>query len=616
MTILLSVILFFPLNGYSQNIQSMMIGYSSNDLETSVAMGENNYPIYINGAIKLPEELVKDIIGCRITDIVFALEDTLTIQDNGVFISYDLNASPAYSESIEVLQKGWNDIELKSAFEITEARDIYIGFNYASKGYVVSFDGEKLNNNANFFAFSQIKQEIPSWYNETAGGCLNMYVIVEGSNLPDNKADIDVAYISKTIPSNNVAPVDIYVKNTGANVINDIEFTFTLNNETKTSLVDGLNIKSNEFKLVTVKDFISEKVGVSKLSVEISKVNGLDNTSNNGVWDFGNIICREYYKNKKNLMEIFSTQMCTACPKAEKDIKRIMKKFSNIIPVVHHCGFYEDSFTIEESKEYLMFYNGGTYTPAGMLNRTNFAKLGLGESNSPVFGISMDNMMKAVTEEVGTSSYVSLEINPLYNEGDNSVQVSITAKSDLVENIKGNNICLYVFLVEDGLTGVQQSAAAPIQNYVYNNTVRAVLTDVWGDKVEFDSNGYFKSEDYKYILDGSWKADNMKVVAFIGNSDSSQPNNCVVYNAESVKLNNDISFVEDVYKHDCGNIVVLNNTIYIEENAQIARLYTISGNLVNSFNNVDEINIDSLAEGFYILHLVVNNNERVFKIKK
>lgn len=47
MTILLSVILFFPLNGYSQNIKSMMIGYSSNDLETSVAMGENNYPFWL-----------------------------------------------------------------------------------------------------------------------------------------------------------------------------------------------------------------------------------------------------------------------------------------------------------------------------------------------------------------------------------------------------------------------------------------------------------------------------------------------------------------------------------------------------------------------------------------
>lgn len=47
MTILLSVILFFPLNGYSQNIKSMMIGYLSNDLETSVAMGENNYPFWL-----------------------------------------------------------------------------------------------------------------------------------------------------------------------------------------------------------------------------------------------------------------------------------------------------------------------------------------------------------------------------------------------------------------------------------------------------------------------------------------------------------------------------------------------------------------------------------------
>lgn len=606
----------FSLNSFSQKENSMAIGYSSNDLSTSLALGENNFLIYVNGAIKFNSDFVKDILGSRITNIVFAIEDTLSIQDNGIFISTDLNSDPVYEEVVPYLYKGWNNIKLEKPFEINAIEDIYIGFNYASKGMVVSFDGEQPNNNSNFFAFSQIKPENPSWYNETFGGCLNLYAIIEGDNLPQDRVEISMANISKTIPANTATPIDVYVKNVGANTIHDIEVICTLNDQESSFLIDGLEIQSNEFKLVTIKDFITDNIGVNTLNIKISKVNGNENTAVNNSFDFGNIICREYYKNRKNLLENFSTQLCVSCPRAEKSIKRILKKHSNIIPIVHHCGFSEDIFTIEESKEYLSFYNGSTYTPAVMINRTNFSRLGVGETNSPVFELQDENLLKAITEEVASSSDVSLNISCSYNEESRIMNIYAYGDSERVDNFSNDNICVTIFLTEDGLNGTQQSTSGIIQDYVYDNTLRAVLTDVWGDNVSFGADGCFKTETYQYKLDDGWDVNNMSVVAFIGNSVPSQPNNCVIYNAESEKIINENSSIDNAYNIDGNVIKVVNGKIYLDCTIKHAYLYSLSGSLIYSVEDNCEIDINNLCDGIYLLYVVSDKGKSVFKINK
>ena len=105
--------------------------------------------------------------------------------------------------------------------------------------------------------------------------------------------------------------------------------------ETRTSTVGGLDIKSNAVAVVTLKDVVFEHNGVANLDVAVTKVNGEDdeNSADNAAM-VENVVSKKDYTNRKVLLEHFSTSNCNNCPVAHRNIDNALLYRSDVIHVV------------------------------------------------------------------------------------------------------------------------------------------------------------------------------------------------------------------------------------------------------------------------------------------
>lgn len=602
---------------------SMVIGYGSGDLETDLPRGESNYSIYMDGAVQFPSSYMKQLVGSRLTRIRVALADTLTDQENEVFLSYDLSGKPFYAQAVEKFEAGWNEVVLDVPYEIADDREIYVGFSYKSKGYVVSFDGEESNGLSDWFAFSQLDNEYPSWHHETGSGNLNIQAVVEGDDLPQNAVSITHVRIAKCVPVGEPVPVDVVVRNMGANTVESLALDCTVKNGQKQFEIEGLDIPSNGIQLLSLDDFVIEESGISDFSVEVASVNGEANTYEEEAHVVKNLLCRTEYVNRTILLEQYSTATCVNCPTAHSTLHRNMNKCSNVIWVTHHSGFGTDDYSIPASQDYLYFFgNEATFAPAMMLDRTNFYKYGADIASGPAFEVGTSIVPKLLQEENDTPAYVTVDISSSYDRENRLLEVEVSGgmPSKDIGKLSGDAIVLNVYLVEDSLRGMQSGLFNRIyEDYHHDNVLRQVLTDVWGDAVVFDAEGNYSSASYTCTLPEEWQPGNMRIVAFLSNKDLSVPNNCMVFNASQVQLGESSSSV--AIDETCAfpqqpRIRRWGDAIDVEGQYEGAVIYSVSGSLVKAMDSQPRIDISGLAPGIYLLRLFNEEGNHIFKFIK
>lgn len=604
--------------------RTMVVGYGSGNLETDLPRGENNYSIYMDGAMQLPSSYMEQLVGSKLTRIRVALADTLTDQENAVFLSYDLAGKPFYTQPVERFEAGWNEVVLDVPYEITEARELYVGFSYRSKGYVVSFDGEESNGLGDWFAFSQLDVENPSWHHETGSGSLNLQAVVEGDNLPQDALSVVSARIAKCVPAGERVPVDIVVRNMGANVVESVSLDCTMKDGTQSFELTGLDIPSNGLRLLSLDDFVVGYEGISDFSVEVAAVNGQPNTHEEEAYVAENLLCRAEYANRMILMEQFSTANCSNCPTAHSTLLRAMEKQSNMIWVTHHSAFGTDDYSIPASQDYLYFFGSeAPYAPAMMLDRTNFYRYGADIASGPAFEVGTEIVPKLLEEENNTPAYVTVGISSTYDADSRRLEVEVSGgiPSKDLSKLSGDDIRLNVYLVEDSLRGMQIGLFDRVyEDYHHDNVLRQVLTDVWGDAVAFDAEGNYASAPYAFTLPEGWQPENMRIVAFLANTDLEVPNNCVVQNAAQVRLGE--SSLEDVSIDEASalpgqpRIHRWGDVLEVEGCEGQAGVYAVSGSLVKVFSLGSGIDISGLAPGIYILRLSNEEGNYTFKFIK
>ena len=610
--------------GLAAQSRTMVVGYGNGNLETDLPRGESNYSIYMDGAMQLPSSYVEQLVGSKLTRIRVALADTLTDQENAVFLSYDLAGKPFYTQPVERFDAGWNEVVLDEPYEITEARDLYVGFSYRSKGYVVSFDGEESNGLGDWFAFSQLDSESPLWRHETGSGNLNIQAVVEGDNLPQDALSIAFARIAKCVPVGEAVPVDVVVRNMGANTVESVTLDCTMKDGTQSFELTGLAIPSNGLQRLSLDDFVAGYNGISDFSVAITAVNGHPNTHEEEAYVAENLLCRAEYANRMILLEQFSTANCSNCPTAHSTLHRAMAKRSNVIWVTHHSAFGTDDYTIPASEDYLYFFGSEpSYAPAMMLDRTNFYRYGADIASGPAFEVGTEIVPKLLEEENNTPAYVTVGIASSYDADSRRLEVEVSGgiPSKDLSKLSGDDIRLNVYLVEDSLRGMQLGLFGRVyEDFHHDNVLRQVLTDVWGDAVAFDAEGNYASGTYACTLPEGWLPENMRIVAFLANTDLEVPNNCVVQNAAQVRLGEssfgDVAIDEAFAQPVQPRIHRWGDVMEVEGCEGRAGVYAVSGSLVKVFPSASRIDISGLAPGVYLLRLFNEEGNYTFKFIK
>lgn len=598
----------------------MRIGYTEGYMNLNLG---SSITYIIKGAIQFPASYMQRLKGNKITVIRLAIGDELSEQDNNVFITNKLEEKPSYSQNVEKLNRGWNEIVLETPFDIT-GEEIFIGFKYESSGEVISFDGKKDNNYANWLAHAQLGNEL-SWTHQS-GGCLNLQAIVSGDKLPQNDIYLKDIQTKKYANPGTGAPVDLILKNMAAADINSLEVIYTVEDQDPVTVtIDNLSIKSNEIGTVPLGEIIIDHSGIYNLNVKVNKVNGEndeDDSNNAGVIE--NIICKADYTNRKVLLEQFSTMKCTNCPNAHRTVEDALRFKRDVIRVLHHAGYETDDLTITESEKYLFFYydekGGAYYAPGMMLDRTNLTKYGADNGNGgntpgPAFFPRLENAEKLINQSLSTPALITLQLDRKYDLQTRLLKISASGKipSGNIDRLGGNNICLNIFLTEDSILGTQSGAENP-NEYYHSHVLRKVLTSLWGDPIEFTGDE-FHSKEYTFTIPEEWIDKQMHVVAFIANNDQISSNNCKVYNSEETSIvDSRITSTESIQNKPELKIYTAFGDLYIQEQYTSAVIYTINGLLIKEIDRAEyKISIRYLPAGVYLIKLNDERGSHTFK---
>lgn len=206
------------------------------------------------------------------------------------------------------------------------------------------------------------------------------------------------------------------------------------------------------------------------------------------------------------LIEDFTGQNCSNCPKATDEIKSLISQYGegNIIAVGIHSGplgFKGNSKYIglrtDLGDEYYTYW-GVTSQPNGMVNRTA----------QPSYFSNWGNIVRT---EIEKTAPVSIAAQNSFNDDSRSLSIKIDVKGTDGDT-DGK---LQVWLVEDGITAIQRLPSGQVDyNYVHEHVFRDAVNGKWGEEIAV-KEGDTVSKTYTYTLPSAWNADHVSVVAFV-----------------------------------------------------------------------------------------------------
>ena len=526
-TVLLALTLAFSVNAGS--VSGYPIGYCNGEAGTSSKLKYDGEGKEVSAALYIPAPYAATVAGNSIEAIRVALCSKLNVEELRVWVRESLDGADVASGSLPIddYAQGWNEVTLESPYSISEGSGgFYLGMTYrqSRKSGPVSIL-ETPHDNALF-----VKDGDEAWTDMSQTGILCLEGLVCGDALPKYNAELAGATVDTFfIISDGSLNGSLEVRNQGVETIRNLKVRMTADGMPDCFADAVCEIPYGELHKVgivfrpEIHELLADRLDATLTIVEVNGVADEDETDNSRAISFQ--LLEDAYP-RMVLLEEFTTENCPNCPRVAEYIHGIMADpaFSpKVAPVCYHAGYGEDFMTTPFAEEYTWFYNdgGGTYAPATMVDRVRH------EENSPLFcPASEEELREAIREQLEYPSMVS--ITPVANTG-GAGEVSVHVEGHRISaGDISDDVRLTVMLVEDDIESRKQAGAGT--GYVHQHVGRAVNA-TWG--VPVDWNG----DDYEYScffdLDPEWKVDNLKVVAFISDYDSSDPCACEVKNASS-----------------------------------------------------------------------------------
>ncbi len=302
--------------------------------------------------------------------------------------------------------------------------------------------------------------------------------------------------------------------------------------------------------------------------------------------------------NRKVLLEQFTTEYCGYCPGGARRIKAILSKpdyKEKVIWIAHHIGYYEDSYTISDSKKLIPFYGTeGEFAPAMMMDRTYFKnfseKIGV-----PIASVGYANFIEnMVKKALAVPTFITVNIEQENKENDIKIKVTGSYKGTLPTE----NLFVSVYITEDGIISTNQ--AGTNGKYTHNHVIRKMLGGINGTQITWNGNNY--SIEVKGKLDSSWNKDNLNIIAFVAKSPNSI-SNANVLNTEKEKFKVQTG-INPIYAQSL-NIFVNSKKVIVNGNYTSLNVFTIDGKKVTNNN---------LKPGIYLVRVKNNADLAVKKV--
>lgn len=355
--------------------------------------------------------------------------------------------------------------------------------------------------------------------------------------------DIAIASVSsvETIATGQSFTVGYVVKNVSNTEVNDFMVTYIVDGQEQSKKITCTSaLTYGKTRTCKLGEYNFDTPGSHTFQITVHDPNGEvdENMSDNTVEFVVNAYDESATYERTVLLENFTTMECPNCPSAHDKIDAALNAIpgarDRVVWVCHHAGYGSDKFTTAEDNAYLFFYgSGGTYAPALMFDRTYMEDRSNGSSISYVpvhFNGTQEGYIRDIEERMAAPAYMDVHIAGEYDATQQKLSLCVYGNSAFETFTAAPR--LNVWVMEDGLVATQKpNGSAP---YTHNAVMRSSLTGTWGEPLEIADGKFSRTLEYYMPLRIQNPA-NTWVVAFVANYDSSNPNNCEVYNAAQAR---------------------------------------------------------------------------------
>lgn len=215
---------------------------------------------------------------------------------------------------------------------------------------------------------------------------------------------------------------------------------------------------------------------------------------------------------KKVLLEDYTGVRCVNCPAAGELALQLQEIYPQVIVMGVHAGMlampnggYPD-FRTPEGTEWWNFF-GFDANPIGTVNRIS--------RGSGSYGINPAEWGSNVVEELAKAPVIALKIENVYNAESRTLNATVSGK---VLEDQTEDLLLVVCLMEDGITGLQQTPSGVNPEYVHRHVFRGTLDGLaWGSSLGSSpfATGFTFEKTYTYTLPEGYDAEHCAVVAYV-----------------------------------------------------------------------------------------------------
>ena len=459
--------------------------------------------------------------GCRLTEVKIGVADTTKNGAITISLSHAIDEEPFYKETVDASKKKWNTFKLATPY-VVDGTDLCIGYTINDVKNVCY--GNALVHNREY-----ILDKDGAWkeYDDTYSASL---LATLSGDMPEHNVRLGATYIPEYVRTGEVMDIFGDFQNLGVSTVKSLTFAlYDGDKELCEERVGGLNVaprRAGSFVLSTMK---LDAVGDRSLRLRIKAVNdGVDAVETDNWTEAQSVMCRDSYVQRKVLLELFSTERCTGCPKAHLAIDEVTPDMPDLVEVGHHAGFYTDQFTIDESVAYEWFYPSyHVFAPAMLIDRLDMRNAfpSLFKYETPIMSASATNLKALYALEQKRPALVTVDLTTDWNPSSRSLGIDVSGEQ-LLPIATPDSLRLYVFLTEDSLYSTSQAGAS--SGFYHRHVPRKSLTPAWGEKVDVTA-GY--NRHFDVTLNDEWDEKHMRVVAFVANYNSTDPCDCSVLNA-------------------------------------------------------------------------------------
>lgn len=477
---------------------------TANDFRTSL-----EYDSPIQAAVCFPAAKLVALKGGKITKIRIGAEEGMTKTYCWVRPSLDKGAITI--QRLGTTTDGWNEVTLSNPYTIT-GDEIYVGYNCTlPAGKSVILNGTTNTNGG--------------WLYAEGTGWNDMSAQNKGSLLIQAVVEIDGTVDTEDLGMESLTTDSRFVKNG-----TEYSFVATVANYGKEDKpMPTLHYQIGTMQEQTIEVSETVKAGANIQKTFSATVDGLPEGKNTmKVWFDNsdavvdnNSISKDLYVYTKSyprtmLLEHFTGLSCVNCPIGDKALHNATESRNDVAWVSHHVGYEEDELTVDASRDITGY--GATSAPLAMVDRTVNP---ISDNNKPTFGINWGTVNTSTTVVDAVlkysaiqPSFVSVNIDNSYDEATRTLSTTVSGeRNGTIYNLVYDLANLTIYLTEDKVvTNVSQKGGEP-SDTIQAHVLRTAMTGSYGDQLAWDGDTY--SATYTTTLPDNWKAEDMKVVAFV-----------------------------------------------------------------------------------------------------